>query len=182
MQRPRSQLTVRRLMLATMAVAAVLAAERFGEERARRQLRPTARTTAAKGASSRPPLRANKNDPRDHDQVLQTLGLDLIPAAPAEVTAASRISHLRGGLYVKAILPNSPGARAAIQEGSIIIGMTDGGQGHYETIDNHDIVYHLSNPEFARTQPMSFYVVSGGGFRQVAFPVTASPPPDTSRR
>jgi serine protease Do len=90
------------------------------------------------------------------DVVWQVLGLRTLQVPPEYVSAVS--AKLRGGLYVQAVLPGSPAADAAIQQGDILLGMKVGAR-HWETIRPDNILYVLRQPEAAQTQSAEFYVV-----------------------
>ncbi len=70
-------------------------------------------------------------------------------STPEYVAAAS--PKLRGGLYVQAVSPGSPGARASIQKGDILVGMNVGAR-HWETIRPDNILFILRQPEVAHAQ------------------------------
>lgn len=89
-------------------------------------------------------------------QVWRTLGLKVTPVDPAYVSAAS--TELHGGLYVESVLPDSPGGRASIQKGDILVGMVVGNR-HWETIRPDNVVYLLRQPEVAHSQLLPFYIV-----------------------
>ncbi len=89
-------------------------------------------------------------------QVWRTLGLKVTPVDPAYVTAAS--PELHGGLYVESVMPESPGGRASIQKGDILVGMIVGNR-HWETIRPDNVVYLLRQPEIAHSQQLPFYIV-----------------------
>jgi serine protease Do len=89
-------------------------------------------------------------------QVWRTLGLKVTPVDPAYVTAAS--PELHGGLYVESVLPDSPGGRASILKGDILVGMIVGNR-HWETIRPDNVVYLLRQPEIAHSQQLPFYIV-----------------------
>jgi serine protease Do len=90
------------------------------------------------------------------EQVWRMLGLKTIPVTPDYVVAAS--PKLRGGLYVQAVSPNSPGAAAQIQKGDILVGVNVGAR-HWETIRPDNILFILRQPELAQSPTMQFYVV-----------------------
>ena len=89
-------------------------------------------------------------------QVWRTLGLKVTPVDPAYVSAAS--PELHGGLYVESVMPDSPGGRASIVKGDILVGMIVGNR-HWETIRPDNVVYLLRQPEVASTQLLPFYIV-----------------------
>ncbi len=89
-------------------------------------------------------------------QVWRTLGLKVTPVDPAYVSAAS--PELHGGLYVESVLADSPGGRASILKGDILVGMIVGNR-HWETIRPDHVVYLLRQPEVAHSQILPFYIV-----------------------
>jgi serine protease Do len=90
------------------------------------------------------------------EQVWRTLGLKTTPVSPEYVVAAS--PKLRGGLYVQAVSPGSPGALAQIQKGDILVGANVGAR-HWETIRPDNILFILRQPEVAQSQLLQFYIV-----------------------
>jgi serine protease Do len=97
------------------------------------------------------------------DMVWRILGLKTTPVTPEYVAAAS--NKLRGGLYVQAVLPGSPGAQALIQKGDILVGMNVGAR-HWETIRPDNILFILRQPEVAHSQSLQFYIVRRNGIHQ----------------
>ncbi len=110
------------------------------------------------------PLSGSAPPPRTvvdaNEQVLRMLGLRTIPVAPEYVAAAS--PKLRGGLYVQSVTPNSPGARAMLQKGDILVGMNVGMR-HWETIRPDNVLFILRQPEVAHSQSVQFYIVRRNG-------------------
>jgi serine protease Do len=88
--------------------------------------------------------------------VWRTLGLKVIPVDSAYVSTAS--PQLHGGLYVESVVPDSPGGRASIMKGDILVGMNVGLK-HWETIRPDNVLYILRQPEVAHTQILPFYIV-----------------------
>src|SRR5262249_41735314 len=82
-------------------------------------------------------------------QVWRMLGLKTTPVTPEYVVAAS--PNLRGGLYVLAVTPGSPGAQAKIQKGDILVGVNASPR-YWETIRPDNILFILRQPEVAQTQ------------------------------
>ncbi|MBV8314428.1 MAG: trypsin-like peptidase domain-containing protein [Planctomycetaceae bacterium] len=97
------------------------------------------------------------------DQVWRMLGLKTTPVSPEYVVAAS--PKLRGGLYIQAVSPNSPGAHASIQKGDILVGMNVGLR-HWETIQPDNILFILRQSEVAQSQTMQFYIVRRNNIHQ----------------
>ena len=115
------------------------------------------------GAAARAPVRCPAPSPDAADQVWRMLGLKTTPVSPEYVAAAS--PKLRGGLYVQAVSPNSPGAHASIQKGDILVGMNVGIR-HWETIQPDNILFILRQPEVAQSQTMQFYIVRRNNIHQ----------------
>ena len=89
-------------------------------------------------------------------QVWRTLGLKVTPVDSGYVSAAS--PQLHGGLYVESVVPDSPGGRASILKGDILVGMNVGAR-HWETIRPDNVLYILRQPEVAHSQLLPFYIV-----------------------
>ena len=85
----------------------------------------------------------------------RTLGVKLVPVAAEYVAAASK--DLRGGLYVLAVTPGSPAARANIQKGDILVGVNVGAR-HWETTRADTVAYTLQQPEVVRSHLLPFYI------------------------
>ena len=94
--------------------------------------------------------------PDPADAVWLALGLKIIPVASEYVAAAS--NQLHGGLYVEKVSPNSPGSRAQIQKGDILVGLSVGSR-HMETIQGIDVLYILRQPEVAQTRLLPFHII-----------------------
>jgi serine protease Do len=109
------------------------------------------------------PLPRSTPDPAD--QVWRLVGLRITPVTPEYVSAVS--PKLRGGLYVQAVSPNSPAARALIQKGDILVGMHVGSR-HWETIRPDNILYILKQPEAAQAQAVQYYLVRHNAIQQGA--------------
>jgi serine protease Do len=97
------------------------------------------------------------------DEVWRVLGMRTSPVDARYVVAAS--SKLRGGLYVHAVSPGSPGDLSRIQKGDILVGMNVGVR-HWETIRPDNILYILRQPETAQSQTLQFYIVRSNGIHQ----------------
>ena len=96
-------------------------------------------------------------------QVWRALGLRVTPVTSEYVSAAS--PQLHGGLYVESVEANSPGGRASIQKGDILVGMNVGAR-HWETIRPDNVIYILRQPEVAHTQLLPFYIVRSNNIHQ----------------
>ncbi|HMB04764.1 MAG TPA: trypsin-like peptidase domain-containing protein [Isosphaeraceae bacterium] len=129
------------------------------------------------------PLSGSAPVPREvvdaNEQVLRMLGLRTIPVAPEYVAAAS--PKLRGGLYVQSVTPNSPGARAMLQKGDILVGMNVGMR-HWETIRPDNVLFILRQPEVAHSQSVQFYIVRRNGIHQGTMSLAEIPAQNTLRR
>ena len=99
------------------------------------------------------------------EQVWRLIGMRATPVTPEYVAAVS--PKLRGGLYVQAVSPNSPAARALIQKGDILVGMHVGNR-HWETIRPDNILYILKQPEATRAQAVQYYLVRHNSIQQGA--------------
>jgi serine protease Do len=95
--------------------------------------------------------------------VWRTLGLRVTPVDSGYVQAAS--PQLHGGLYVESVEPNSPGGRASIMKGDILVGMNVGTR-HWETIRPDNVLYILRQPEVAHSQILPFYIVRSNSIHQ----------------
>jgi serine protease Do len=104
------------------------------------------------------PLQGNVPAPpgATDEAVWRLLGLKTLSVPSEYVSGVSE--KLRGGLYVQAVLPGSPAAKAAIQKGDILLGMKVGNR-HWETIRPDNILYILRQPETVQTESAEFYVV-----------------------
>ncbi len=113
------------------------------------------------------------------EQVWRVLGLKTTPVTPEYVTVAS--PKLRGGLYVQAVSPGSPGSLASIQQGDILVGMNAGTR-HWETIRPDNILFILRQPEVASAQTLQFYIVRKNGLRQGVMSLAEVPARNTISR
>ena len=100
------------------------------------------------------------------------LGLKTTPVTPEYVAAAS--PKLRGGLYVQAVSPGSPGARAQIQKGDILVGMNVGTR-HWETIRPDNILFILRQPEVTQAQTLQFYIVRRNNVEEHSMSLAEAP-------
>ena len=113
------------------------------------------------------------------DLVWRLLGLKTVQVESEYVVAAS--PKLRGGLYVQAVSPTSPGARASIQKGDILVGMNVGVR-HWETIRPDNVLFILRQPEIAHSQSLQFYIVRQNGIHQGVMSLADIPPAATLTR
>ncbi|QDV36674.1 trypsin-like peptidase domain-containing protein [Tautonia plasticadhaerens] len=136
----------RALLDSSQGKPAALVVDRGGD---RRELslapRPVSRTQAATTAS-----------PDSDEQVWRLLGLRTQHVTQEYVAVAS--PKLRGGLYVREILPGSLADQAAIRPGDILVGMHVGDR-HLETIRPDNIMYILRQAETAGSQAVPYYIV-----------------------
>ncbi len=121
---------------------------------------PVGRTVAANSPPS--PVTGTNNDPAV-EQVWKLLGLKTVPVSRDYVKVVS--PTFRGGLYVQAVSPDSPAARAAIQKGDILVGMNVGDR-DLETIRPDNVLYILKHPQVARSHSLPFYIVRRNEFVQ----------------
>ncbi len=98
-----------------------------------------------------------------NDQILKRLGLKVVavPRDYVKVVSAS----FRGGLFVQAVLPGSPAARASIQKGDILVGMNAANR-DWETIRPDNVVFILNQPDVSQGQAIQFYLVRRNEFVQ----------------
>ncbi len=115
------------------------------------------------------PLQKLASDPSDH--VWRTLGLKLSPVGKETVTPAS--ASLNGGLIVQAVTPNSPGSRAMIQKGDILVGIVVG-EKLLETVRPENVVYILRESEQKRAGSLEYYIVRRNGLLTGTMTMTAA--------
>ena len=125
----------------------------------------------------KPLPRASVSDP--NELVWRLLGLKTVPVDTEYVAAAS--PKLRGGLYVQAVSPSGPGARASIHKGDILVGINVGVR-HWETIRTDNILYILRQSEIAHSQTLQFYIVRRNGIHQGVMSLAEIPPANTITR
>ncbi len=97
------------------------------------------------------------------DQIWRLMGLKLTPVNRDYVKSVS--ASFRGGLYVQAVAPNSPAARASIQRGDILVGLSVGSR-DWETIRPDNILYLLRQPELTQNPVLQAYLVRKNEFVQ----------------
>lgn len=105
------------------------------------------------------------------DQLWRTLGLRMTPVQSEYVAGVS--NKLRGGLYIHAVSANSPAARAQIQKGDILVGMSVGNR-DWETIHPNNVLYVVKQSEQARNSNIRFYVVRRNALQQGELPMTTA--------
>ncbi len=106
------------------------------------------------------------------DTIWRLLGLKITPVSRDYVKVVS--TSFRGGLYVQAVSPGSPAARALIQKGDILVGMNVGNR-DWETIRPDNILYILRQPEVAQNQSVQYYLVRRNEFVQGQLTITEVP-------
>jgi serine protease Do len=77
-----------------------------------------------------------------------------------EVMPADRVqsvsSRYNGGLKVIDVRPDGPAARQGIRRGDVLVGMHK-----WETVSLDNVQFILSSAEFAKAQPVKFYILRG---------------------
>jgi serine protease Do len=112
------------------------------------------------------------------EQVWRLMGLKVVPVSRDYVKSVS--STFRGGLYVQAVSPDSPAARASIQKGDILVGMNVGSR-DWETIRAGDILYLLKLPDVASGAMLQVYLVRRNSFIQNQLSLGNAGGPDVRR-
>ena len=112
-------------------------------------------------------------------QIWKMVGLKTRPVATKYVASVS--AKLRGGLYVEAVSPGSPAARADIQQGDILVGMNVGTR-HWETIRPDNILYILRQSEAAKNPSLQYYVVRREALHQGALTIADGQPSNVLSR
>jgi serine protease Do len=136
----------RALLDSVQGKPAALVVDRGGDRRELSlTLRPISRTSTASNSS-----------PNPDEQVWRLLGLRTQHVSEEYVAVAS--PKLRGGLYVREILPGSLADQAAIRPGDILVGMHVGDR-HLETIRPDNIMYILHQAESVGSQDVPYYIV-----------------------
>lgn len=124
------------------------------------------RSGAEKESSLKLEVRAlGRPTPDGNDAIWRTVGLKTTAVSPEYVAAAS--SRLRGGLFVQAVRPGSPAARANIARGDILVGMNVG-EHHWETIKPDNILYIVRKSEAAGSSSAQYYIVRRNAILQGA--------------
>ena len=88
--------------------------------------------------------------------VWRTLGLKVVPVN-SQYTA-NVDSKLHGGLYVQSVQVDSPGARADIRIGDILVGLIVGKR-ELETVRADNVVYILRQPELTQSPLLPFFII-----------------------
>jgi serine protease Do len=97
------------------------------------------------------------------DQIWKRIGLKMVPVSREYVKLVS--PSFRGGLYVQAVLPGSPAARASIQKGDILVGMNASNR-DWETIRPDNVLFILNQPDVSQAQAIQYYLVRRNEFVQ----------------
>ncbi len=106
------------------------------------------------------------------DTIWRTLGVRTVPVNREYVKNV--VPDRNGGLFVQAVQPGSPAARAAIQKGDILIGMSYG-QGGWETTQLDNVLYILKRPEAGQAVPLQCWVIRRNELLQRVLPVAEAP-------
>lgn len=88
------------------------------------------------------------------DRTWEVLGLRL-ESMPVE-TVQRLNTRYNGGLRVVDVRENGPAAQQGIRRGDILVGMHK-----WETVSMENVQFILDSAEFARTQPVKFYLLRG---------------------
>jgi len=91
---------------------------------------------------------------KTEDATWELLGLQLRPMPGRQFAQLG--TRYRGGLTVAAVRPDSPASRQGIRRGDILVGMHK-----WETTTLDHVLYVLNRPEFAKLEPVKFYIVRG---------------------
>ena len=83
------------------------------------------------------------------------LGVEL-KLIPTEEFRKSHQTRYRGGLGVTAVRPNSPASQQGIVPGDVLVGMHI-----WETASLENVAYILARPDFAKLNPVKFYILRG---------------------
>lgn len=86
------------------------------------------------------------------------LGLDLksIPQEEFRQQYAKFLKNYQGGLLIAAVRPQSPAAEQGLHRGDVLVGLHDRAM-----VTTGNVVWILSNPEFASYNPVKFYILRG---------------------
>lgn len=88
------------------------------------------------------------------DRSWDVLGLRLEPLAADKVQAIN--PRYNGGLKVLDVKAEGPAAKQGIRRGDVLVGMHK-----WETVSLDNVAFILGSPEFARSQPIKFYILRG---------------------
>ena len=96
------------------------------------------------------------------------LGVKLKAIAPEEFRKNHQ-GRYRGGLTVTAVRPDSPAASQGIVPGDVLVGMHI-----WETATIENVAYILKRPDFAKLNPVKFFILRGDETLYGFFPVAAA--------
>lgn len=113
------------------------------------------------------------------DKIWRTLGVRTVPVNRDYVKNV--VPDRNGGLFVQAVQAGSPAARASIQKGDILIGMSFGASG-WETTQLDNVLYILKRPEITQSQPLQCWVIRRNELIQKIMPLVAEAPYVNARR
>lgn len=102
------------------------------------------------------------------DTIWRTLGVKTVPVSRDYVKGV--VADRNGGLFVQAVQPGSPAAKAAIQKGDILIGMSYGAGG-WETTQLDNVLYILKRPEAGQAVPLQCWVIRKNELIQRVMPI-----------
>lgn len=88
------------------------------------------------------------------DRAWEVLGLRLEPLASEYVQRLN--TRYNGGLRVTEVRENGPAAQQGIRRGDVLVGMHK-----WETVSLENVQFILNSSEFARLQPVKFYLLRG---------------------
>ena len=97
----------------------------------------------------------------------QLLGLELKPV-PNNVFRTTYQTRYRGGLSVSAVRPHSPASNQGIRPGDVLVGMHI-----WETVSMENVSYILNLPNFAKLNPVKFFILRGDETLYGYLPVAA---------
>jgi serine protease Do len=101
------------------------------------------------------------------------LGVKL-KSIPPEEFRKNRETRYRGGLEITAVRPNSPAASQGIVPGDVLVGMHV-----WETASIDNVAYILKRPDFAKLNPVKFFILRGD---ETLFGFFSAAPTKTAQR
>jgi len=96
------------------------------------------------------------------------LGVRLKPIPPKSFHKNHQTRY-RGGLTITAVRPNSPASDQGIVPGDVLVGMHI-----WETANLENVAYILKRPDFARLNPVKFFILRGNETLYGYLPVVAA--------